>query len=552
MTDSLDEARSLRRCIRELAALSVLSAAWSRTDPQGVAESLADVLLRSLTQADFVYVRVLGPTQDSGFEVLQTHQGRETAERAREVGRALELLPRSGVLSPTLVNPLGDGTVRCAVVPMGYDGDCGFVVAGSQQPDFPGQSERLLLGVGANQATVVLQHKRSEAILQETDRRKDEFLAILAHELRNPLAPLRNALQLIRVASNDAQVLEKAHGLMERQVQQMVRLIDDLMDISRITRGKIELRKERIELAAVIQDAVETSRPLIEAAGHELTVVYPPEPIFLDADPTRMAQVFANLLNNAAKYTQSGGRIRLTGERQGEEVVVKVRDSGIGIPADMLPHVFEMFTQVDRSLERSQGGLGIGLSIVRGLIELHGGSVEAHSAGPGRGSEISVRLAVHPSTANVPAAAVAGRPAAPPRRRILVVDDNRDSADSLALLLTLQGSEVRTAYDGLEAIEAAAAFQPDVVLSDIGMPRLNGYDAAQRIREQCRGRKVVLVAMTGWGQEEDKRRSTAAGYDVHLVKPVELAALERLLVALEVPGREEVETGAASGSRRLK
>jgi CheY-like chemotaxis protein len=265
-----------------------------------------------------------------------------------------------------------------------------------------------------------------------------------------------------------------------------------------------------------------------------------------------MAQVFANLLNNAAKYTPPGGRIQLIAERQGDEVAVKVRDSGIGIPADMLPHVFEMFTQVDRSLERSQGGLGIGLSIVRGLVELHGGSVEVRSEGPGQGSEISVRLAVHPSMANVPAAANDRRPAAPPRRRILVVDDNRDSADSLALLLTLQGSEVRTAYDGLEAIEAAAAFQPDVVLSDIGMPRLNGYDAARKIREQCRGRKVVLVAMTGWGQEEDKRRSTAAGYDVHLVKPVELAALERLLGALEVPGREEVGTGAASGSRRLE
>ncbi|HKH47332.1 MAG TPA: ATP-binding protein [Thermoanaerobaculia bacterium] len=552
MTDSLDEAQSLRRCIRELAALSVLSAAWSRTDPQGIAESLADVLLRSLAQADFIYVRVLGPAQDLGFEVLRTHQGREAAERAREVGRSLEPLLRSGALSPTLANPIGNGTVCLAVVPMGYDGDCGFVVAGSQQPDFPNQTDRLLLGVGANQATVVLQHKRSEAILQETDRRKDEFLAILAHELRNPLAPLRNALQILRLAGNDPQILEKAHGVMERQVQQMVRLIDDLLDISRITRGKIELRKERIEVAAVIQDAVETSRPLIEAAGHELTVVYPPETTFLDADPTRVAQVFANLLNNAAKYTESGGHIRLIAERQGNEVVVKVRDSGIGIPADMLPHVFEMFTQVDRSLERSQGGLGIGLSIVRGLVELHGGSVEAHSEGPGQGSEISVRLAVHPSTANVQAAADERRPAAPARRRILVVDDNRDSADSLALLLTLQGSEVRTAYDGLEAIEAAAAFQPDIVLSDIGMPRLNGYDAAQRIREQCRGRRIVLVAMTGWGQEVDKRRSTAAGYDIHLVKPVELAALEQMLGSLEVPDREEVETGAASGSRRLE
>jgi CheY-like chemotaxis protein len=273
-------------------------------------------------------------------------------------------------------------------------------------------------------------------------------------------------------------------------------------------------------------------------------VIYPPEPITLEGDPTRLAQVFANLLNNAAKYTQRGGHIRLTAERQGDEVVVKVRDTGIGIPADMLPRIFEMFTQVDRSLERSQGGLGIGLSLVRGLVELHGGSVEAHSGGPGQGSEFRVRLSVHPPVWNAQPAAEDGRQGAPSRHRILVVDDNRDAADSLALLLTFQGNEVRTAYDGLEAVEAAAAFKPDIVLSDIGMPRLNGYEAAQRIREQCRGRRMVLIAMTGWGQEEDKRHANEAGYDFHLVKPVDVAALERLLSSLDLPGREGVETSA--------
>src|SRR5215210_4950350 len=294
MTPPLDEAASLRRCIRELAALSALSAAWSRTDPQGIAAGLADVLLLSLAQAEFIYVRALGP--DFAFEVVRTHRGQEPESRAREIGQLLAPLLQGGDgPAPALANPVGDGTARIAVIPLGYDGDCGFVVAGSRQPDFPTQTDRLLLGVGANQATVVLQHKRSEGVLQESDRRKDEFLAILAHELRNPLAPLRNALQILRLAGNDPQILEKAHGVMERQVQQMVRLIDDLLDISRITRGKIELRKERIEVAAVIQDAVETSRPLIEAAGHELTVVYPPETTFLDADPTRVAQVFANL-----------------------------------------------------------------------------------------------------------------------------------------------------------------------------------------------------------------------------------------------------------------
>ncbi|HVG10181.1 MAG TPA: ATP-binding protein [Thermoanaerobaculia bacterium] len=537
MGTPLDETRNLRRCVRELAALSALSAAWGRTDPKGIAASLANVLLRSVTAAEFLYVRALGPPQDPSCEVVHTAHGEETADRAREIGRALQPLLRcSPGSAPQISNPFGDGEARLAVIPMGYDGDCGYVVAGSRQLDFPTQVDRLLLGVGANQATVALQHKRAEAVLQETDRRKDEFLAILAHELRNPLAPLRNALHVMRLAGSNPNpaTLDQTRGMMERQVQQMVHLIDDLLDISRITRGKVELRKERVELAAVVRDALETCRPIIEAGGHELTVSLPPEPITLDADPTRLAQVFANLLNNAAKYTPRGGSIRLSAEQQGNEIVVKVRDTGIGIPADMLPRVFEMFTQVDRSLERSQGGLGIGLSLVRGLVELHGGSVEARSEGPGRGSEFLVCLSVNPPARAAHAAPNDRRQAAPPRHRILVVDDNRDAADSLALLLTLQGSEVRTAYDGLEAIDAAAAFDPDVVLSDLGMPRMNGYEAARKIRERCSGR-VVLVAMTGWGQEEDKRRSSAAGFDYHLVKPVALDDLEQLLASLEAP-----------------
>jgi signal transduction histidine kinase/CheY-like chemotaxis protein len=532
MTSPLDEAQSLRRCIRELAALSALSAAWSRTDPQDIAASLADVLLRSLTQADFVYVRLLDPA----VEVIRTHRGQETAERTREIGHTLEPLPRSGSgPAPTLANPVGEGTARLAVIQMGYDGDCGFVVAGSRQPDFPAQTDRLLLNVGANQATVVLQHKRSEAAFQEIDRRKDEFLAILAHELRNPLAPLRNALRILRLGGNDAQTLEQTRDIMERQLQQMVRLIDDLMDISRVTRGKVELRKERLDLGTMIQAALETSRPLIEEAGHELKVTYPSEPVFLHADPTRLAQVFANLLNNAAKYTPRGGHIWLTGERQENTVLIKVRDTGVGIPADMLHRVFETFTQVDRSLDRLQGGLGIGLALVRSLVELHGGSVEARSEGPGQGSELIVRLPVDPATRKVQAAGGDGEQVLTGRRRILVVDDNRDSADSLAMLLTLQGNEVRTAYDGLEAVAAAAVFEPDVILSDIGMPGLDGYEAAQRIREQSHDKRVVLIAMTGWGQEEDKRRSMEAGFDFHLVKPVDLAILERLLSSFDIP-----------------
>jgi CheY-like chemotaxis protein/two-component sensor histidine kinase len=308
--------------------------------------------------------------------------------------------------------------------------------------------------------------------------------------------------------------------------------VDDLLDLSRISQGKIVLRKERVELAAVVGSAVEASRPLIEKWGHELTVTLPPEPVLLEADPVRLAQVLLNLLNNAAKYTNQGGRIGLTAEREGEAVLVRVKDTGIGIPAEMLPRVFEMFTQVEQSQERSQGGLGIGLTLVQRLVQLHGGTVEAHSDGPGKGSEFVVRLPVAgPARARGPqGAADGGQVVAPPACRILVVDDNRDAADSLAVLLRMMGHEVHTAHDGLEAVGAVAVLQPDVVLLDIGLPKLNGYEVARRVR-QGRAEGVVLIALTGWGQEEDRRRSREAGFDHHLTKPVELAALQQLLAA---------------------
>lgn len=367
----------------------------------------------------------------------------------------------------------------------------------------------------------------------EADRRKDEFLATLAHELRNPLAPIRNGLTVMRLASGDREAVEKARGMMERQVQQMVRLIDELLDLSRISRGKVELRLERVTLAAEVQSAVETSRPLIEGSGHELLVHLPSEPVFVNADTTRLAQVFSNLLNNAAKYTERGGHIRLTAEARDGEVRVSVKDDGIGIPPPMLPAVFDMFTQVDRSLEKSQGGLGIGLSIVRRLVEMHGGTVEALSAGHGQGSEFVVRLpTLAPPAAEPGPMSEAGDPAEPAvKRRVLVADDNADSAESLAMMLELMGNEVRIAHDGLEAVEAAAQFRPEVIVLDIGMPGLNGYDACRHIREQPWGREPMIVALTGWGQVEDKRRSKEAGFDRHLVKPIEPAALGQLLAA---------------------
>jgi len=376
--------------------------------------------------------------------------------------------------------------------------------------------------------------KMAEAALRDIDRKKNEFLATLAHELRNPLAPLRNGLQLIKLAKNDPAAIEQARPMMERQLGQMVRLIDDLMDLTRITQGKIVLQKKRLALSAVVRNAVDTSRPLVEAASHELILDVPDEPIYVDGDEVRLSQIITNLLNNSAKYTQDGGRIQLTVARQASDAVISVKDNGVGIPAPMLPKVFEMFTQVDRSLEKSQGGLGIGLSIVQQLVEMHGGTINAHSDGHGLGSTFVVRLPVVLSLAQphrADEAEAGAKPAA--RRRILVVDDNRDAAISLAMMLKIMGNDTQTAHDGLEAIDVAAAFRPDVILLDIGMPKLNGYDACRRIRQQPWGQSIVLVACTGWGQAEDKHMAQDAGFNSHLTKPIDPADLGKLLAELQ-------------------
>jgi PAS domain S-box-containing protein len=367
--------------------------------------------------------------------------------------------------------------------------------------------------------------------LRDSDRRKDEFLAVLAHELRNPLAPIRNALQLLHLANGKSEIIEQASSTMERQIVHLVRLVDDLLDMSRITSGKIQLRTQRIELGIAMGHAVESADSFIKAAAHELTVTLPPEPVHVNADPTRLGQVFSNLLTNAAKYTEPGGRIWLTGEKRGGEVVVSVRDTGIGIPSEQLPHIFDMFSQVTPALERSQGGLGIGLALVKGLVDLHGGTVEARSDGLGRGSEFHVRLPLADPTpqAFTPHGSEQESPAPSPVARILVVDDNRDSADSLGMLLQLLGHDIRAAYDGVEAVQAAAAFRPDMMLLDIGLPKMSGYEVARRIRQHDWGKRVRLIAMTGWGQEEDKRRAFEAGFDHHLTKPVHPLALQKLL-----------------------
>jgi len=383
----------------------------------------------------------------------------------------------------------------------------------------------------------ITERKRMEEELKEVSRRKDEFLATLAHELRNPLAPVRNALQIMRLASHDSVMVGEARDMMERQVHNLIRLIDDLMDVSRISRGKIELKKQRLSLATILQSAVEISRIQIEAARHELTVTLPSEPVWVHADQTRLAQVVANLLNNAAKYTEPGGRIWLNALRDGDNAVIRVRDNGVGIPAEMLPHIFDIYVQVSSSLDRSQGGLGLGLTLVRKLVELHGGSIEAHSAGPGQGSEFVVRLPLAMEDGETPDQLQPPRMDLPPRAspglRILIVDDNRDSAESLGMLLKLAGHFVRIAFDGPAAIESARAFQPRIMLLDIEMPDMSGYEVARRIRELPSTKNVSLVAMTGYASDADRRRCRDAGFDHHLVKPVDLEALQRLLASLK-------------------
>ena len=371
--------------------------------------------------------------------------------------------------------------------------------------------------------------REAQEALKEADRRKDEFLATLAHELRNPLAPIRNALYLLKRQPAEDPTLRAAQEMMDRQVAHMVRLIDDLLDVSRITRGKLELRREPVELARIVEIALETARPHI---AQLLTVCLPSEPIRLDADAVRLSQVLSNLLNNAAKFTPRSGRISVSAILEGAMVVIRVRDTGIGIEPGMLPQLFQIFSQVGSPLERTKGGLGIGLSLARSLVEMHGGSIEAHSEGRDKGAEFIVRLPVLllPDPSEVP------KPQVPSAysgavRRVLVVDDVQDNVDSLTALLRLDSNIVETAADGLEALAKAEAFKPDLILLDLGLPHLNGYETCQLIRRKPWGRGIVIVALTGWGQEEDRRRSLGAGFDSHLVKPVDYDALRALLAS---------------------
>jgi signal transduction histidine kinase/DNA-binding response OmpR family regulator len=465
----------------------------------------------------------------------------EPADRDRlpaEVAAAVERVLAGGPAEffPEAPPAAGESVTTALVLPLRARGRPRAALALSREVAGRrfGPAEVSMAETLASRAAVALENAHLYEDVQRADRQKNEFLSMLAHELRNPLAPIRNAVHVLRLQGRDGSQFGWARDVIDRQVKHLVRLVDDLLDISRITQGKIRLKLEPLEMGTVVAEAVEASRPVIEARRHRLDVNLAEEPLRVNGDAARLAQVLTNLLNNAAKYTDEGGRIGLTVGLEQGWVVCRVTDTGVGIPPEMLSAVFNLFTQADRSLDRSQGGLGIGLTLVRRLVEMHGGTVHAHSEGPGRGSEFVVRLPALVREAAGAAAAGGGESAAAPRAgcRVLVVDDNVDAADSLGMLLRLGGCEVRLAHDGPAALEAAQAFRPQVVVLDIGLPGMDGYEVARQLRTLPSTRHSVLAAVTGYGRDEDRARSREAGFDYHLVKPVDLDMLQAVLGSL--------------------
>jgi signal transduction histidine kinase/ActR/RegA family two-component response regulator len=373
---------------------------------------------------------------------------------------------------------------------------------------------------------------RTEDVLRENDRRKDEFIATLAHELRNPLAPIRNSLHILRLTNGGDPASEQVCDMIERQVGHLVRLVDDLLEVSRITRGKVELRMEPVEIAGVIRSAVEASRPLIDACDHQLAISLPSESLTVQGDPVRLSQIFANLLNNSSKYMHHGGQIWLSVRHVDDEVQISVRDTGVGIEPEMLDHVFKMFAQVDRSKRQAQGGLGIGLTLVQSLVEMHGGVVEAKSDGLEQGSEFIVRLPLIKETQRAKPPPTAIREVRMPKLKVLVVDDNQDAATTLSMLLQLLGCDVLTANDGPSALQILKGYRPAVAFLDIGMPGMDGYEVARRIRLIPELQSLMLVALTGWGQQEDRRLSSESGFDHHMLKPADITTLKTLFTSI--------------------
>jgi signal transduction histidine kinase/ActR/RegA family two-component response regulator len=504
----------LERCVRDLLALLALPALWSGRDPRAILELLFEVM-ESMLSLEFAYGN--SKSRDDSVEVL-----RSSALGLDEVRRLVApCVDEKGAASLTVEH--GGRALRLAVAPIGYRAEGGTIVVASARPDFPNITETVFLRAATNLATTGIETALAIREREEALRAKDEFLAMLGHELRNPLAPIITALQLMKLRGDVRTTREQE--IIERQAGHLVRLVDDLLDVSRVTRGKVQLKLEPVELAGVVAKAVETASPLLEQRSHHLSVSVPR--VRLNGDPTRLAQIVANLLTNAAKYTEPGGHIRITARRVGNEVALSVKDDGIGIVAEFLPRIFELFVQGHTTIHRTEGGLGLGLALVRNLVGLHGGTVAAFSEGPGKGSEFIVRLPALPRVAEDEARPMAPVPFARQAnpRRILLVDDNVDAADLLAEILRTAGHEVVTAYDSPRALELVESMMPDIMILDIGLPVMDGYELAAKVRQRLAGRTPQLIAVTGYGQHHDRARSERAGFTTHLVKPVDADAL---------------------------
>jgi signal transduction histidine kinase/DNA-binding response OmpR family regulator len=498
--------------------------AWMSPDPQLglVRRSVASTGLLWLDEAIDRVLKSGGATTFRAGSLDVAMGGRQHPLHANDIGAATDFAINSLTIVPLSARGRTLGALLLGVGPSGRQIDSDAL---SMATDLAGR------------ASVALDNAQLYAKIQEEDRRKDEFLAMLAHELRNPLAPISNAIYVLQACDKDSSKREWAIGVIGRQLKQLVRLVDDLLDVSRITRGKIDLKIEVIDVGKVVAAAVETSRPFIDAFEHTLNVLLPPEPLALKGDFARVAQILANLINNAAKYTDKGGRVSLTAALEGTEVVFRVRDTGMGIPPELLSHIFEPFTQLDQTLDRSQGGLGIGLTLVRRLVEMQGGRVFACSEGPNRGSEFAVRL---PAAESAPWTKRADKESnrgseLAPGLQVLIVDDNRDVAESTAALLRLEGCVVHLAHDGEEALRMVRGLHPTAVLLDIGLPKMNGFEVAERIRCEPELGDVLIVGLSGYGQEEHRLRSKQAGFDHHIVKPIEPNILTGLLASLRSP-----------------
>jgi signal transduction histidine kinase/ActR/RegA family two-component response regulator len=537
------------RTLRDVVALSTLPAIWLGAEPVRIVESLA-ASLYSVLDADLVYVVLHGDAEHEPIAVAQTGRNRADPDAAAMLGPALLAWVRSHDPDDLMpADPCGAGIVHLSVRPLAIDAEYGLIAAGFADVAAFDARRRLLLTVAATQATVAIQNVRllrslrrhaarqrtavreAEAARSEAEaasRAKDEFLAMLGHELRNPLAPIQTALQLMRLRGDTS--AERERTVIERQVRHLTRLVDDLLDVSRIAQGKVDLRRERIALADVIGKAIEQASPLIEQRRHSLDVQVPREGLQVDGDPVRLAQIVANLLTNAAKYTEPGGLIEVRTEQSGEQAVLRVRDTGIGIAPEMLPRIFDLFVQEQQGLERAQGGLGLGLTIVRSLVQMHGGTVSAHSEGLGKGSEFVIRLPLTPvgeRSAAVPPPSSSRDVAR--TLRVLVVDDNEDAADMLVDALLSKGYQTRHAHDGPAAIRMCQSFKPHVALLDIGLPVMDGYELAQRLRQLPGMEALQLHAVTGYAQESDRERSRLAGFGRHFVKPLDMELLDSVL-----------------------